>query len=154
MNCCNPRYSYPAIRHKQNQVQRGSLFSVATTNQTSGYSWLFILKAMRKQDLSLSAGLSENKSIFSFIKYFWEWWVFVFSGFGFCTCAVIVNSFIFYSYIYDRLDNIYDGKKHYLPIDVIIVALYYVGACIGSIVCGMYPYTWPARRSNVRKMNY
>lgn len=50
------RYSYPALRHKPNQVQRGSLFSVATTNQSSGHSWLFILRAMRKQELSFSAG--------------------------------------------------------------------------------------------------
>lgn len=51
------RYSYPALRHKQSEIQRGSLFSVQTTTQTSGYSWFHIIRAMRKQDLSLSAGL-------------------------------------------------------------------------------------------------
>lgn len=28
--------------------------------------------------------------------------------------------------------------------------MYFVGACIGSIVCGIYQFTWPARLTNVR----
>lgn len=37
-------------------LQRGSLASVATTTQTTGHSWLYIIQAMRKQYLSLLPG--------------------------------------------------------------------------------------------------
>lgn len=29
--------------------------------------------------------------------------------------------------------------------------MYFLGACIGSIACGLYQYTWPARLTNVRQ---
>lgn len=38
-------------------IQRGSIVSVATTAQTTGHSWLYILRAMRKQYYSLLSGL-------------------------------------------------------------------------------------------------
>lgn len=32
------------------------------------------------------------------------------------------------------------------------MAIYFLGACIGSITCAVYKYTWPARRCNVSDM--
>lgn len=74
--------------------------------------------------------------------------IILYLGFGLLTCAVIINSHLFYSYIFDKLGDYYDGKTQFLPIDVITVALYFLGACIGSIACGLYPFTYPARKTN------
>ncbi|XP_055326821.1 uncharacterized protein LOC129580424 [Sitodiplosis mosellana] len=106
-------------------LQRGSVVSIATTAaQTTGHSWCYILRAMQRQNYSLAP------------------------GFGICTCAIIINSHFYYFDIFDKLSDIYDGKKYYTPIDVLKIAMYFLGACIGSIVCGSYQNTWPARLSN------
>lgn len=49
------RFSYQAQR-RQSFVPRKSIVSVATTAQPIGHSWLYILRAMYKQDLSLCTG--------------------------------------------------------------------------------------------------
>lgn len=69
-------------------------------------------------------------------------------GFGLCTCAVAIQNFIYYFDIYEKI-NRNKTDEYTDPVQIFAVATYFLGACIGSITCGVYKYTWPARRSNV-----
>ncbi|XP_031637366.1 uncharacterized protein LOC116349878 [Contarinia nasturtii] len=126
------RFSHPAPRRgslfanvqRGSDLQRGSVVSIATTVQTTGHSWMYILRAMRKQFYSLLP------------------------GFSICTCAIILNSNFYYVDLFNKLSDIYDGNNHYDITDCVTIALYFLGACVGSILVGFYQYTWPARKTN------
>lgn len=69
------------------------------------------------------------------------------TGFGLCACAIAIHNYIYYFDIYAKINN---KKDDYIdPVEIFAVAIYFLGACIGSITCGVYKYTWPARRCNV-----
>lgn len=71
------------------------------------------------------------------------------SGFALCACAIAMSNFIYYFDIYEKINHNTKTDEYIDPIEIFAVVIYFVGACIGSLTCGTYKYTWPARRSNV-----
>lgn len=65
-----------------------------------------------------------------------------------CLGALAVNySHIVYGDL-RTIEKVYDGEP--LSIGPLCVSMWYIGACVGSIVCGFSRYTWPAQMTHVR----
>ena len=64
-----------------------------------------------------------------------------------CLFSTVLGQHFYYGDIFDKPS---DGKLHYSLNDVFIFAMYPLGVCIGSIICGTYRYSWPVRSINVR----
>lgn len=145
------RFSYQAQR-RQSYLPRKSIVSVATTAQPTGHSWLYVLRSMYKQTFSLCTGIRffivsfDLSSIVSTKQFFLTTFSVSLIGFGLCTCAIIISNYLYYFDIYDKVS---DQKQSHDPIEVFAVVIYFLGACIGSIVCGLNQHTWPAKKSNV-----
>lgn len=65
-----------------------------------------------------------------------------------CVTALAVHYSYFYFDAFDQMDDVMEGDP--IPISILGMAMWYLGACIGSIVCGFNIYTWPARMTHVR----
>lgn len=138
------RFSYQAER-RQSNVPRKSIISVATSIQPTGQSWLYIVRAMNKQTISLWTGSYNYHLGLVFLFLIKS----LFLGFILCAVATTINNYFYYVDLYNKMFD--EGNKFNVPIEIFAVTSYYLGACIGSCTCGMNPYTWPAKRTNVSK---